>query len=67
MDDEKVEAQSEFYPWAKTIGDDFAKQMAHRWNCYEDLLGALKHCVIERGDWLDEARAAIAKAQGKNK
>lgn len=29
-----------------------------------DLLNALKMCVIERGEWLEEARAAIAKAEG---
>ena len=29
-----------------------------------ELLDALKHCVIERSEWLDEARAAIAKATG---
>ena len=27
-----------------------------------DLLNALKMCVIERSEWLEEARAAIAKA-----
>lgn len=31
-----------------------------------DLLAALKHCVIERSGWLDEARAAIAKAEGRS-
>jgi hypothetical protein len=30
-----------------------------------DLLAALKHCVIERSEWLTEARAAIAKAEGR--
>lgn len=30
-----------------------------------DLLAALKMCVIERAEWLDEARAAIAKAEGR--
>jgi hypothetical protein len=29
-----------------------------------DLLETLKHCVIERSEWLEEARAAIAKATG---
>jgi hypothetical protein len=28
-----------------------------------DLLRALKYCVIERSEWLEEARAAIAKAE----
>jgi hypothetical protein len=31
-----------------------------------ELLAALKHCVIERSEWLDEARAAIAKAEGRS-
>lgn len=31
-----------------------------------DLLAALKHCVIERSEWIDEARAAIAKAEGRD-
>lgn len=30
-----------------------------------DLLEALKMCVIERSEWLSEARAAIAKATGQ--
>ena len=32
-----------------------------------DLLDALKHCVIERSEWLEEARAAIAKATGEDR
>jgi len=31
-----------------------------------ELLVALKHCVIERSEWLEEARAAIAKAEGES-
>ena len=30
-----------------------------------DMLAALKYCVIERSEWLTEARAAIAKAEGR--
>ena len=30
-----------------------------------DLLAALKHCGIERSEWLKEARTAIAKAEGR--
>ena len=29
-----------------------------------DMLAALKMCVIERSEWLAEARTAIAKAEG---
>lgn len=28
-----------------------------------DLLAALKHCVIERSEWLEEARAAVRRAE----
>lgn len=29
-----------------------------------DLLAALRHSVIDRDEWLSEARAAMAKAEG---
>jgi hypothetical protein len=35
---------------------------AHLIAAAPDLLDALKHCVIERSEWLQEARAAIARA-----
>lgn len=44
--------------------DDPAKRdaTATLWAAAPDLLDALKMCVIERSEWLQEARAAIAKA-----
>jgi hypothetical protein len=31
-----------------------------------DLLAALKHSIIEPSEWVEEARAAIAKAEGRS-
>ena len=46
------------------VDHDTAERRARLIAAAPDLLKALKHCVIERSEWLDEARAAIAKAEG---
>ena len=66
-------------PWAKTMSRPLLDEMERRWNCHEPMLAALKELLARDADvygdaeaegyaapdWIVNARAAVAKAEGK--
>lgn len=65
-EDGEVYSLSDYSSVAIVLMNEEGKANARLIAAAPDLLAALKMCVIERSEWLDEARAAIAKAEGRS-